>query len=64
MSLADEQKQLRNWISVQTSRELKNLLENKHLYQKFTIDLREEAEKLGKKVTTFNFLQQRFFTWD
>lgn len=45
-AMSDERKSLRAWVSEQATQELKKLLEEKHLYQKFTIDMTEVAKKL------------------
>ena len=38
MAMNDERTYLRTWVSTQATQELKKLLEEKHLYQKFTVD--------------------------
>lgn len=50
ITMSDERTYLRAWVSSQATQELKKLLEDKHLYQKFTIDLTEIVDKLGKQL--------------
>lgn len=49
--MADERTYLRAWISTEATQELKRLLEEKHLYQKFTIDMTEIVKKLSRGIT-------------
>lgn len=46
--MSDERTVLRAWVSGQATQELKKLLEEKHLYQKFTADMTEVVRKLAK----------------
>jgi hypothetical protein len=57
----EEQTHLRAWVSTQASHELKKLLEERHLYQKFTIDPAEVVKKLSKPLTTP--LEAKFTMW-
>jgi hypothetical protein len=57
----EEQTYLRAWVSTQATQELKKLLEEKHLYQKFTIDPTEVVKKLSKPLT--NPLKAKFTIW-
>ncbi len=57
----EEYTYLRAWVSTQATQELKKLLEEKHLYQKFTIDQTEVVRKLSKRLT--NPLEAKFTTW-
>ncbi len=59
--MTDERTYLRAWVSDQATQELKKLLEEKHLYQKFTIDLTEIVEKLKRGLTVPE--NQRFTPW-
>ncbi len=57
----EEHAYLRAWVSTQATQELKKLLEEKHLYQKFTIDVTGVVEKLSKPLA--NPLKTKFTIW-
>jgi hypothetical protein len=61
-AMSDERTYLRAWVSTQATEELKRLLEDKHLYQKFALDMAEVVGKLTKNVSAGPH-RDRFSVW-
>ena len=60
--MSDEQSTLRTLVSGQATEELKRLLEEKHLYQKFTLDPAPSAAKVSKRFE-FSHMKDRYLVW-
>src|ERR1700730_668933 len=61
-AMNEEQQLLRTFVSNRATEELKKLLEEKHLYQKFKLDPAPEAARLNPRVAN-PALKHRYLAW-
>jgi hypothetical protein len=57
-----EEQSLRTLVSGQATEELKKLLEEKHLYQKFTLDPASQAAKLSTQIANPH-VKNKYLAW-